>query len=427
MDSFDEIIDRRGTNATKWDELSDSEYAVGAEGRTVIPMWVADMDFRTAPVVMEALRRRVAHGIFGYTHVPAAYYDALIAWFGRRHGLALRREWVIYTSGVVPAVSAVLKAVCAAGERVVVLTPVYNCFFSSIRNNGLEAVEVPLRYVSVSGGGQGAEADAAPTGQVQTSPAGAGQGPALFTYAVDWEAFEAACADARTRAFLLCNPHNPCGRVWTPDELRRMGDICLRHGVLVVADEIHCELTLGSHRYTPFAALGEAQALGSVTCCSPSKAFNIAGLQIANIVCADADMRRRIDRAININEVCDVGPFGVEALMAAYSPEGEAWLEALVRYLEANYAALCAFFAERLPFLPVARLEGTYLVWVDVRRLGCPSAEVARRLLEGGVQVNEGPMYGAGGEGFVRLNIALPRSRMMMGLERMASVCSSMN
>ena len=402
---FDRYIDRRGTNAVKWDELPDADY-VAPDGRTVIPMWVADMDFRTAPCIVEALRRRVEHGVFGYTHVPAAYYDALTAWFARRHGVAFRREWVIYTSGVVPAVSAVLKALCTQGDKVLVQTPVYNCFFSSIRNNGLQLAEAPLRYEALP------------------AATGGGGGGATFTYSIDWTAFEAACADPQVKVFLLCNPHNPAGRVWTREELRRMGEICLRHGVTVVADEIHCELVMPGHRYTPFAALGDEFARRSVTCCAPTKAFNIAGLQIANIICADADMRARIDRAININEVCDVNPFGVIALMAAYTPEGAEWLEQLNAYLAANYAALLGFFAERLPHLPVARLEGTYLVWVDIRPLGLTSAALTERLLRDAlVQVNDGTMYGAAaGEGFIRLNIALPRARMMEGLTRLESV-----
>ena len=397
---FDRYIDRRGTDAVKWDELPDTDYAA-PDGRTVIPMWVADMDFRTAPCIVEALRRRVEHGVFGYTHVPAAYYDALTSWYASRHGVAFRREWVIYTSGVVPAVSAVLKALCAPGDKVLVQTPVYNCFFSSIRNNGLQLAEAPLRYVPLTPDGPG-------------SPG--------FTYAIDWEAFEAVCADPLVKVFLLCNPHNPAGRVWTREELRRMGEICLRHGVTVVSDEIHCELVMPGHRYTPFASLGDEFARRSVTCCAPTKAFNIAGLQIANIICADADIRARIDRAININEVCDVNPFGVIALMAAYSAEGAGWLEQLNAYLAANYAALLGFFAERLPQLPVARLEGTYLVWVDIRPLGIGSAALASRLLhEAKVQVNDGPMYGSGaGEGFIRLNIAMPRERMLEGLRRIA-------
>lgn len=375
---FDEMIIRRGTGSYKWDE---------PDGDDVIPMWVADMDFRTAPAVTEALRRRVEHGVFGYTLVPDRYYDAVISWFARRHGWTMRREWIMYTTGVVPAVSAVIKALTMPGERVIVQTPVYNCFFSSIRNNGCEAAENPLLY----DGGR---------------------------YTVDYEGLERIAADPRTRLLLLCNPHNPAGRVWTRGELQRINDICMRHGVTVVADEIHCELVCGDTRYTPFASVSDDCLANSVTCCSPSKAFNTAGLQIANIISADAETRRRIDRAININEVCDVNPFGVEALIAAYNEGGE-WLDSLNGYIRGNYTELKAYLAEHLPEVRIVPMEGTYLVWADCRALGMTSDEITTRLLdEGRVMVSSGTVYGAAGEGFIRINIACPRERMAEGLRR---------
>ncbi len=376
---FDELIPRRGTNSYKWDSAADAD---------VLPLWVADMDFRTAPCIIEALRRRVEHGIFGYTRVPDAYYEAVIDWFGRRHGWQIDREWIIYTSGVVPALSAVIKALTDSGDRVLVQTPVYNCFFSSIRNNGCELVASPL----IRDGN---------------------------TYRMDFDDLERKAADPRTKLLLLCNPHNPVGRVWTREELLRIGDICLRNGVRVVSDEIHCELTQPGYEYIPFASLSEAFQANTITCLSPSKAFNIAGLQIANIVSSDEEVRRRIDRAININEVCDVNPFGVEALIAAYG-RGADWLEALNAYLNENYRCLCGYFAEQLPQLSVTKLEGTYLVWVDCRALRLSSAELAERLLERQkLWLNEGTMYGTEGEGFLRINIACPRSRLMKALERL--------
>ena len=221
---------------------------------------------------------------------------------------------------------------------------------------------------------------------------------------------------------LLCNPHNPVGRVWTPEELRHIGDICLRNGVFVVADEIHCELTYEGYDYTPFASLSKRFQQNSVTCVSPSKAFNLAGLQIANIIAADDDVRRRIDRAININEVCDVNPFGVIATIASYNEGGE-WLDALRKYLRGNYEYLCHFFEQRLPQYPVLPLEGTYLVWIDCRALGIGSDAMTLRLQEEQkLMINSGTMYGPGGEGFIRLNIACPRTLLVEGLERMARV-----
>ena len=374
---FDKTIDRRATNSYKWDSAPEG----------VLPMWVADMDFRTAPAIIDALQKRVAHGIFGYTRVPDAYYDAVTSWFSRRHGWDIDREWIIYTSGVVPAVSAVIKALTVPGDKVIVQTPVYNCFFSSIRNNGCEIVSNPLRRTA-------------------------------DTYKMDFDALERCAADPRAKVMLLCNPHNPAGRVWTPDELTRLGNICLRNGVTVVADEIHCELVYQGFKYTPFASLSDAFLHRSVTCVSPSKAFNIAGLQIANIVAFDNDLRSRIDKAININEVCDVNPFGVAATIAVYN-EGEEWLNQLVDYLHGNYEAMAEFCRRELAEFPITRLEGTYLVWMDCSSLGMSSDALEHALLDDArLWLNAGTMYGAEGEGYMRWNIACPRSVMLDGLNR---------
>ena len=377
--NFDEIIPRRGTNSYKWDSAGDAD---------VLPMWVADMDFRTAPPVVEALRKRVEHGIFGYVRVPDAYYAAVTNWFARRHDWQIEKEWIIYTTGVVPALSAVIKALTAPGDKVMVQTPVYNCFFSSIRNNGCGMIANPLIYRN-------------------------------GTYQRDFADLEQKAADPSVKVLLLCNPHNPAGRVWTKQELTRIGDICIRNNVWVVADEIHCELVFPGHTYIPFASISQEFLMHSVTCTSPSKAFNLAGLQIANIISADTDIRTKIDKAININEVCDVNPFGVEALMAAYN-DGEEWLEELKQYLFANYNYLRVYFEEYLPEFPVATLEGTYLVWADCSVLNQSSDETVKTLLEKEkLWVNEGSLYGEAGEGFIRINIACPRQQLIEGLNRL--------
>lgn len=377
--NFDEIVDRRGSDCVKWDETD-------VDG--MLPMWVADMDFRTAPAIIEALQRRAAHGVFGYEHVPQSYYAAVVGWFARRHGWTFRPGWIIYTTGVVPAVSAVIKAVTVPGDKVLVQTPVYNCFFSSIRNNGCIIEENKLVY---SNG----------------------------TYSVDFEDFERRVADPSVKAFLLCNPHNPAGRVWTPDELRRMGEICLRHGVFVIADEIHCDIVMPGYKYTPFASLSDEFLANSATCTAPTKTFNIAGLQIANIIAADDTVRKKIDRAININEVCDVGPFGVVALQAAYN-ESEGWLDELLPYIKSNYDYLCDFFAAHMPMLKVLRLEGTYLVWVDCTALGRTSSGIISELKDGEkLWLNGGDIYGETDRPFVRINIACPRATLVDGLNRL--------
>ena len=377
--NFDEIIPRRGTNSYTWDSAGDAD---------LVPMWVADMDFRTAPPVVEALRKRVEHGIFGYVRVPDVYYAAVTNWFARRHDWQIEKEWIIYTTGVVPALSAVIKALTAPGDKVMVQTPVYNCFFSSIRNNGCGMIANPLIYRN-------------------------------GTYQIDFADLEQKAADPSVKVLLLCNPHNPAGRVWTKQELTRIGDICIRNNVWVVADEIHCELVFPGHTYIPFASISQEFLMHSVTCTSPSKAFNLAGLQIANIISADTDIRTKIDKAINVNEVCDVNPFGVEALMAAYN-DSEEWLEELKQYLFDNYNFLRAYFAEYLPEFPVSILEGTYLVWVNCSVLNQSSDEIIKTLLEKEkLWVNEGSLYGEAGEGFIRINIACPRQQLIEGLNRL--------
>ena len=377
--NFDERIDRRGTGCVKWDMAPDKD---------VLPLWVADMDFRAAPAILEAVKKRAEHGVFGYTVVEDDYYDAVISWFRRRHQWNIKREEILYTTGVVPAMSVAVKALTMPGEKVIILSPDYNCFFSSVRNNGCEVVESVL---------------------VRTG--------SRFT--VDWQDFEAKCADEKATVFLLCNPHNPTGRVWTKEELERMNDICLRHHVKVVSDEIHCELMMPGHVFQPFAAVSEACRQNSVILNSPSKSFNIAGLQAANIICSQPEWRRRLDRAININEVCDLNPFGPVALKAAYN-ESEDWIDELNQYLWGNYQALCAFAKEHLPQWDVCTLEGTYLPWIDITATGMTSQEYSDRLLsEAKVWVNPGTMYGPqSGEGYIRMNIACPRSLLMEALQR---------
>ena len=455
---FDKIIDRRNTGCVKWDQAPAltvlDDFAVeSASHLGIIPLWVADMDFAVAPAIQEAVRQRAAHPVFGYTHVQPDYYDAVISWFSRRHQWNIQREWILYTTGVVPAMSVAIKALTMPGERVLILSPDYNCFFSSIRNNGCEVTECVLRFCRSNN----PQADS--------------------RFSIDWDDFEARCADEKTTVFLLCNPHNPTGRVWTRDELQRMADICHKHHVRVVSDEIHCELIMPGHTFCPMGTVDpEAIILNS-----PSKSFNIAGLQMANIICQDAATRRRLDRAININEVCDVNPFAPEAVKAAYN-DSEDWLDALNLYLWDNYTALCDFVAQHIPQWRVMPLEGTYLVWVDVSAslsaatapsgfaagpspaivpsgfaagpspaivpsgfaagpspaivpsgfAAGPSATVRFDSVEtycsylldhAQVWLNPGTMYGPqSGEGYVRINIACPRSLLMEALERISAL-----
>jgi len=385
---FDQIIPRRGTASYKWDSASSDE---------VLPLWVADMDFMAAPCIIEALRRRVDHGVFGYVRVPDSYYDAIIKWFYRRHGWTIEREWLLYTIGVVPAVSAILQALTVPRQKVLVQTPVYNCFFSSIRNSGCKIVDSPLLYEN-------------------------------GTYHVNYLDLEEKLSDPEVKVMLLCNPHNPAGRVWTRDELLRIARLCLDNHVFVISDEIHNEIVMPGYRYTPYGTLGKEYLLNSAICTSPSKSFNIAGLQNANITIADPEIRSLVDRAININEICDVNPFGVEALQAAYSLDGEEWLRQLNEYLYSNYQFLCDYFSKHLPELKVARLEGTYLVWVDCSALRIDSRKLEEDLLQkASVWFNAGDMYSLLPSYFMRINIACPREILRKALVSFARYVESLD
>ena len=378
MYNFDEIIPRRGSGSLKWD----TKAPFIDDDSDVIPLWVADMDFRAAPFITDAIKRRVDHGVFGYEHVPDSYYDAVIRWFSRRHGWKIEKDWIIYTTGVVPGLSAVIKAFCKPGDKVIVQTPDYNCFFSSIRNNGCEILDAPLIYRD-------------------------------GTYVYDYEALDRACADPRAKILLLCNPHNPAGRVWTREELAKVGETARRHGITVVSDEIHCELVMPGYKYTPFASVSPENQSCCITLCSPSKSFNIAGLQVANVVTDNPEWRRIIDRAINDNEVCDINPIGAAALEAAYSEEGDQWLKELNEYILGNYQLV----KEVVTGFPVCKMEGSYLVWMDISSLGLSSEQVEEELLKREkVWVNAGSMYGT--EGFIRINLACPRSTIAEGAKR---------
>ena len=380
--NFDEIVNRRGSNSYKWDSASNEN---------VLPMWVADMDFRTAPAVISALEKRIKHGVFGYTKVPQTYFDAVTGWFARRHNFVFNKDWVLFTTGVVPALSAIIKALTVPGDKVIVQSPVYNCFFSSIRNDECQMVSNDLVYKN-------------------------------GIYSIDFDDLEEKASDPKAKLLLLCNPHNPAGRVWTKYELMRIGEICIKNDIIVVSDEIHCDIVYEGHTHIPFASISEEFLLHSVTCIAPTKTFNLAGIQVANILAANDFIRKKIDKALNINEVCEINAFAVEALIAAYN-EGEEWLEALKKYLYENYCCLKDFFTYHLPQFHVLPLEATYLVWVDCSILQQTSIEVAQTLLEKEkLWVNEGTLYGAAGQGFIRINIACPRELLIAGLNKIRNV-----
>lgn len=378
--NFDQVIIRRGTNCVKWDEAPDG----------VLPMWVADMDFETAPCVKEAVQRRAQHGVFAYNYVPESFYESIIWWNDHRHSWKIEREWLLYTSGVVPAVSAIIKGLCHEGQSVIFFTPAYNCFFTNVRNNNCRAIEFPLTW------------------EAETE-----------RYYIDFEKLEQTIAKELPTVFLFCNPHNPSGRVWTPEELTRVAQICKRYDVIILSDEIHCEFVdpkLG-RRYVPFATIASVVGCQWVVTNAPNKAFNIAGLMTAYIVAPNEEHRRLIDRAINDNEVCDINCFSFVALEAAYSKEGEDWLDSLVAYIYDNNQLFRKLMKNAFPKLPIAPLEGTYLAWMDVSAFNATSEEISVRLKNDfGVWINGGAMYGK--SGFMRVNLATQRSRVEEGIRR---------
>ncbi len=382
--NFDEVVDRHCSDSIKWDRC-DPE---------VIPMWIADMDFKAAPFIREAVRKRLDHGVFGYTHVPDKYYDAVADWFQRRRGWNIDKGSIQAISGLVPATVVALQALTAPGDKVLIHSPAYNAFFSTIANNGREVVTSDLIY---------------------------DEGGELPTYRIDFEDFEKKCSDPSIKLFILCNPQNPAGRVWTREELRRTGEICLKHGIPVISDEIHCELEMPGYRYTSFAEV--CPELKPLIFCSPSKSFNIAGLEIANMICADPAVMAKVRKVQEDLEMWLLNPLGVEALVAAYSPEGEEWLKELNAYIHANFEFLRDTLAAKCPQVRPCKLEGTYLAWVDCKALTAKgiTADAIQDSLKANekVWINSGAMYGDGN--FMRINLACPRATLVEGLDRVTA------
>lgn len=380
---FDRIVERRGTSSLKWDNR---KALFGRED--VLPLFVADMDFQSPPEVTEALVERAKLGVYGYTIRSEGYYEAVTSWMKRRHGLEVEREWLLSSPGVVPAIAAAIHAFTEPGDGVILQSPVYYPFFDVIRSNGRTVVDNPLRLED-------------------------------GVFRIDFELLERQAREAKL--LLLCSPHNPGGRVWTEDELRRIGDICLKHGVIVVSDEIHHDLIYPPHKHVPFAALGPEYAEHSITCVAPSKTFNVAGLQQALTIVPGEKLRRTYTRTARHGLSLHMdGYFGMTAVEACYR-HGEPWLEELLVYLRENRDALIAFMEERVPELRVMKPEATYLAWVDCRAVSDEPAELKRLMFEeAGVAFSEGSVFGRQGAGWLRINFGCPRSLLMEALERFA-------
>ena len=374
---FDTQINRFGTDSIKW-KVKENE----------LPMWVADMDFRTAPEIIDAIRERLDHGIFGYQSDNDEWYDAYINWWDRRHSFRMHKDWLMFVTGVIPAISSAVRKLTTPGEKVIIQTPVYNVFFNCIVNNGCTVVENPLIYEN-------------------------GQ------YRMDFDDLEQKLSDPQVTMMLLCNPQNPAGRIWTAEELGKVGELCAANGVIVVSDEIHCDITSPGISYVPFASVSGTCRDNSITCIAPTKAFNIAGLKSACISVPDRKLRHKMWRAINTDEVAEPNSFAVTAAIAAFNKGGE-WLDQLREYIGDNRRFTTEFIDSNIPELSVVPGNATYLLWIDISKLGTGSREYAGFLRDKtGLFLTDGIHYGKNGDGFVRLNIACPRSTLEDGLNRL--------
>ena len=374
---FDAPPSRRGTACYKW-----------ACGPEELPMWIADMDFAAAPAILEALRARVDQGVFGYDDLGDAWYAAYLDWWRERHGLTMEKENLIFSGGVVASLSSLVRKLTTPNENVVIQTPVYNVFFNSIVNNGARVLENPLRY-------DGAD------------------------WTMDFADLEEKLADPQTSLMILCNPHNPVGRIWTRGELARVGALCQKHHVTLLSDEIHCDLTAPGLGYVPFAAVDEVCRAISLTCIAPTKAFNLAGVHSSAVYAADPVLRHRAWRALNTDEVAEPNCFAAPATVAAFARSGD-WLDAARDYIWANKRLVSDFAARELPGVRAPVSEATYLLWVDVSALtGDVKSFTDRLRAETGLWVMPGTVYGAAGEGFFRMNVACPRSYVEDALERL--------
>lgn len=375
---FDKAVNRRGSYSYKWDV-----------GENELPMWVADMDFETAPCVKNAIIKRAEHGVFGYSYTPDEYFEAISDFWWERHGWRPDPAHMIFSTGVVATISSAVRKLTTPAEKVLIQSPVYNIFYNSISNNGRVILSSDLVYENGK-------------------------------YRMDFEDLEHKLADPQTTLMILCNPHNPVGRIWTRDELSRVGELCKKHGVTVISDEIHCSLTDPCvDSYTPFASVSDTCRDISITCVSASKAFNLAGLQCSAVIVPNQHLRHKVWRGINTDEVGEPGAFAMCASIAAYRNGGE-WLDAVREYIYENKQYVRRFVAEKMPRLSVVDSDATYLLWIDVSAYTDNSEEFAKRLRAlTGLYVSDGVEYGRGGEHFIRLNVATRRANVTDGMQRL--------
>ncbi|KKO54234.1 MalY/PatB family protein [Paenibacillus sp. DMB20] len=388
--NFDLTIDRNRTASLKWDHLRS---VFGVED--VLPMWVADMDFAAPPAVVRAMHERVEHGVFGYTLQTDSYRDAIAAWMKKRHGWNVASEWIQFCPGVVPAMHLMVEAFTEPGDQVLIQTPVYPPFYRVVEDHGRELVQNPLKQ------------------------------DAQGNYAIDFEDLERSLSGDRVKMMILCSPHNPVGRVWSREELTRIAELCQRHDVLVISDEIHADLVYGPGAHTPFASLSEDAAQRSFICTAPSKTFNIAGLNTANIIIPNDSNRRKFGMAIERYSLGSITPLGVAATEAAYREGGE-WLDALLAYVRGNMEYMRDYLHRYLPEIKMNLPEATYLLWLDFRELGMDDKELNRFLIENAkLGLNSGASFGKNGNGFMRLNAACTRATIEEAMSRLNSAVTA--
>ncbi|PWN72462.1 pyridoxal phosphate-dependent aminotransferase [Chryseobacterium phosphatilyticum] len=376
--NFDEIIDRRGTHSVKWDWAKEN----------ILPMWVADMDFKTAPEVIHAISEKVSHGVFGYGTIPKNFNQSVIDWWETYHHFRIEKDWLLPATGILPSLSAIVRTFVKPDENIILQTPVYNHFFVILENYGCHIVCNELKY------DDGA-------------------------YTIDFDDLEKKASDPQTKLLLLCNPHNPVGKVWTRKDLEKIAEICSRNKVMVVSDEIHSDLIFNNLPHIPFVSVAQHYELESVTCGSPCKTFNFSGLPISYLISGNKNILEQTRKTLELQENSYPNPIAMEAMIAAYT-KGHEWMDELKNYLYENFIFLKNFCSEHIPEVKVTPLEATYLVWLDCSAWGKTSDELSKILLmEGKVWLNSGTMYGKNGEGFLRINIGCPRELLTEGLERL--------
>lgn len=386
---FDKTINRRNTNSYKWNVAKNE-----------LPLWVADMDFETAPCVKDAITKRALHGVFGYTEISSEWTESYKYWWKKRHSLEIKSDWLIFCTGIVPAISTCVRKLTTPAEKVLIQTPVYNIFFKSIENNGRFVVESPLDYEKETG-----------------------------TYKMNFTQLEKDLSDPQISLMILCNPHNPCGNIWKKEELQKIGELCYKYDVKVISDEIHCDIVKPGNTYIPFASVSQTCRDISVTCIAPTKCFNLAGINSAAVVIPNEFLRHKVWRALNTDEVAEPNAFAVDATVAAFT-NGEDWLNQLNTYLWENRQISEEFISKKLSKykLKVIKAEATYLLWVDVSETGLNGECFSEKLRkQTGLYISSGIQYGKTGENFIRINLACPKSVLIEALERLESFLNSLN